>query len=446
MNVYKAEEYIKEYIVKQPMKVRKNNNVLSKIFRTIVDLCDVNNEYKCFGSFTNSYNRKSTMFISRYFEEDVVIDYILEQQNRLHILNYVMNYKYFKSMVLNKEYIITNLNDSSFTFLNDKSINTGNIACSNYNTTLINKISLENKFDVYYDIFERNNIMYLFSIELCEIWFSKMKDTAYIAYNTTNDKIHYQNIDYLLYLYINQFKNLFYDLTGHTHLNGCEDNISIHGIYKIKLEPLNSNNKRKVGKIFNVKGEINKINVDDYYQNEIDDVMEAEVEFYDTTEKFNNKNRFKYYFNITSNNADKILTDDEILELFNPTKKQIIEQTTIESESESDEEYIIDQNEVIEKQLNIIFHKSVVNMNHITELLMNLIYNNSKLESEYNKYKQIYVSKDYDKIYTRSKYFNFKFETGYMMENYIQSPMYHAYITDNLTEIKSLTFFQNFEL
>jgi hypothetical protein len=32
------------------------------------------------------------------------------------------------------------------------------------------------------------------------------------------------------------------------------------------------------------------------------------------------------------------------------------------------------------------------------------------------------------------------------MENYIQSPMYHAYITDNLTEIKSLTFFQNFEL
>jgi hypothetical protein len=454
MNVFKAEEYIKKYTINKPIKFRKNNNLIVKIFRTIIEVCDSVSDINYFGSFTNSYNRKSTLFVSRYFEDCVITDYITKNQHRIHILNYVMNYKYFKSVVLNKEYIVTNLNDSSFTFLNNKAIQTGDITCSNYNTKLINRLSLENKFDVYYDIFERNGIMYIFSIELLEVYYSKMKDTAYIAYANPSkkDEKNYQNIDYLLYIFIKHFKNLFYDLTGFDYLNECEDSVSIHGIYKIKLEPLNTNNKSKIGKILNVNGFLNKINLLDYYHTEIGDITEAKVEFYDIIEKFNNNNRFNYYFFIKSNKADKILSDDEILELFNPTKKQI--NTIVESDSESDDECIQNEsiqtetNKVIEKQLNIIFHISVVNTIHITELLMNLIYNNNKLEGEYNKYKQIYVSKDYDKLYTRSKYFNFKFESkcAYMMEGYIQSAMYHAYLTDNLSEVKSLTYFQNFDL
>lgn len=452
MNVFYVENHINDYRITTPLKSRKNNNFVSKIIKTIIDYSEgATLDTKNYGNLTNNYNRASSMFISRYYKDDCLVDYIKRSRGRIHIINYIWNFKYFKAMEINAEYFVTNLNDSSFTFLKEGCLN--DITCSHYNTKLINKIDLSNKFDKLYDIFERNGNYYLFSIELLEIHYSKMLNTAYVAY-IDDGKIHYQNIDYLLYVFVKQFRYLLIDLCGFDTLEQCENNISIHGIYKIKIEPLNKTNKSKLGKIWSAKGHINNIDITDYYDTtkQMDDVSEALITFFDTNDTFQNKNRHRYWFFIKNNIQEKQLDDDDLIALFNTTKKIksiVIIDDDDGSDSDTNEEIVIlDNVEQVKEEpnLNISFNKYVINQQHIVELLLQLIFNNETILCEYNKYKSIYVSKDYDKNYTEQKYFNFKFETAYKMENYKASPTYHCYLTADTKEIKSLSFIQHIAL
>lgn len=475
VEIYKLDKYIKDYTINTPLRIRYNNNLISKIIHNLILLSINKKKNKSICCFA-SKNTPTLIFLSPTFNNVEVVDLINKLRSKLRIIDYVFKNKYFNEMTIDNDYYVSNINDKEFTFITEEMINQKHkIIKKNVNVECINTINVKNKYDVYYDIFEKNGKKYVFSLELIAIWYSKIKDTAKIIYN--EEQGTYKTTDFLLYNFICFIGSMFKELTNKNNFEECINNVVIHGIYKISVKELNKKIIKHTNKITYTK-EDNKIDLDKIDNLDIKNInnrIDCKVSTYEQkTATFNNNDRHRYSFFINPLYKNKTINDDELIKLFecNKGKKPRVSKNKVispikplsqdippphyDSDSSSDDitnDTINDLNTNHKTPLNISYHPTIINKEQIYNLLFDLIYKNNRFETEYNKYGFIYVFKDFDKDYTLQKYINFKFENdGYFKEmgretqKYKQSKTYHAYLTKDLLEIKSLSYIEKIEL
>lgn len=445
-NIYKANELIKDYTIKTPLMTRGNNNLIGHILNVFIDAMVMYNKGKClFSSFLSSKkNRLDMVFIAN---EDITKDKLTHDidSGRLKIFNYILNNSYFNELILNKSYYVASINDNNFTYLS--SLEQVNISQKKVNVSHIRQIDLNNKYDILYDIFIKNDIYYLFSIELIQLRVAKAKNNATMIFNDC------KKCDLLLYAFIDNFDTLYNEISttpnesneDRINMKNFEDNTIIYGVYKIKLQRLNKKNYKHLHKIpivrnNNMDGLINKENY-------------SVSSFLFKTNSFNNNNRHSYLFYITKNEEPPHNTDEELIKLFckePKTKNKQIKTEELNEDSEDSEDSEEEKQEIITEdlKLNINYHPRIINKSKIYDILYNLIINNYRFENEYLQYGFIYVSKDYDKDYTNTHYINFCFENdGYVKGGLIRrTKTYHGYLTKDLTEIKNLSYIENINL
>jgi len=463
IDIYKIERYINDYTMKSPLRIRYNNNLISKTIHSFIEMFILKNDNKMICCFI-SKETPLLLFLSPKFNNEVVYKMVDKLRNKLKIIDYIFKNKYFNEMTINNEYYVSNINDKHFTFITEEMINNKHkITKKNVNVECINTINVRNKYDIFYDIFEKNGKLYIFTLELIEIWFSKMKDTANFLYN---DYGEYKTTDLLLYNFVSVLGSIFKELTNKDNFDECNNNVIIHGIYKISIKEVN---KKMIKHTHNITytNEEEKLDLCNLDIENINNGINCKVSTYEEqTPTFNNNERHRYSFfiNPLCKYKKKSINDNDLINLFECNKKtkkskikennedKIIQNPLIyDSDSSVEElthENINELNKNHKTPLNISYHPTIINRDKIYNLLFDLIYKNNRFESEYNNYGYIYVFKDFDKDYTLQKYINFKFENdGYIKQTHIkQSKTYHAYLTKDLLEIKSLSYIENIEL
>lgn len=461
-NIFKVNELIIDYTIKTPLMTRGNNNLIGHIINIFIDAMVMSNKDKVlFSSFLCCKKRRLDMvFIANH---EITKDQLTHdiENGRMKIFNYILNNSYFNELTLNKSYYVASINDNNFTYLS--SLEQTNIAQKKVNVSHIRQIDLSNKYDILYDIFIKNDIYYLFSIELIQLRVGKMKNNATMIYNDC------KKCDLLLYAFIDNFDTLYNELSTtpnesdeeRIYMKNFEDNTIIYGVYKIKLQQLNKKNYKHLHKIAIINNKDNRQMINN-------DCYKVSSYLYKTN-SFNNNYRHTYSFYITKNEQPKQKTDEELIKLFceepkKPTKPNKIlpsfnsscggetPQNKSENESISEDESTSEEErqDIIlqDLKLNINYHPRIINKSKIYDILYNLIINNYRFEKEYLQYGFIYVSKDYDKDYTNTHYINFCFENdGYVKGGFIRrSKTYHGYLTKDLNEIKNLSYIENINL
>lgn len=466
IDIYKIERYINDYTMKSPLRIRYNNNLISKMIHTLIKLFILKKDNKMICCFI-SKETPLLLFLSPKFNNEIVYKMVDKLRNKLKIIDYIFTNKYFNEMTINNEYYVSNINDKHFTFITEDILNNKHkITKKNVNVECINTINVKNKYDMFYDIFERNGKLYLFTLELIEIWFSKMKDTARFLYN---DYGEYKSTDLLLYNFVSVLGSVFKELTNKDNFDECNNNVIIHGIYKISIKEVN---KKMIKHTHNITytNEEEKLDLCNLDIETINNGINCKVSTYDEqTPTFNNNERHRYSFfiNPLCKYKKKSINDNDLINLFECNKKAetkvsapsllkgVDKEATpyifYDSDSSVEEltkKNINDLNKNHKTPLNISYHPTIINRDKIYSLLFDLIYKNNRFESEYNNYGYIYVFKDFEKDYTLQKYINFKFENdGYITQTQIkQSKTYHAYLTKDLLEIKSLSYIENIDL
>ena len=455
-----------------PLILRKNNNLVSHMIKVLVEINisknNLNNEtindkkinidydnfnindikLRCFSRQKN--NTTEIMLFGR--EIIKTIQYSINTHKHFYrIYNYILNNQYFNELDLGIEKYATNLNNQLI-LLKDNDYQNHFLVNGkkDINMKVNNVLNVENLCNIYYDIFERNNKKYVFSIELIEIWYSTYNDTAKSIIN------NFKTMDILLYIFITNDKQtenmreLLIELLGGVEeyekiVNQDIVNSAIHGIYKVKVEVLDNKYKKALNRVGRISNNIEKMNEDNSYDIELS---------FKQTEKFYNNRRHTYLFSINPihfNKPRQKLNDLQLINLFKKEKvkiknkrKQITDiNFTDEDNYESEEEEINETSDSSNEEnetfynnrinkLSIRFTDNVFNREPITELLYELIHSNIRFEYEYYKYGYIYCYKDYDKTYTTQKYINFSFED---LTKKKQSKTYHAYLNKSKTKV-----------
>ncbi len=456
-----------------PLILRKNNNIVSHLIKVLVEITlsktNMDNkknrttEYKIADTedtdFINSiklrcFTRQKTNTTEIMLFGSEIINHIQSRINTqkqfFKIYNYILNNQYFNDLELGIEKYTTNLNNQLI-ILKDKDYQNHFLVNGKKDINMkVNKVlNVENLYSIYYDIFEKNNKKYVFSIELIEIWYSKYNDTAKSIIN------NFKTMDILLYIFINNKPNenmreLLIELLGGKEeydkiIDNDIINSAIHGIYKVKVEVLDNKYKKALNRVGRISNNIEKMNEDNSYDIELS---------FKQTEKFYNNHRHTYLFSINPihfNKPRQKLNDLQLIKLFKKEKVKIKnkrklitdinfnDEDNYLSEEEEENNETSDSNEENEtfynnriNKLSIRFTDNVFNRENITELLYELIHSNIKFEYEYYKYGYIYCYKDYDKIYTSQKYINFSFED---LTKKKQSRTYHAYLNKSNTKV-----------
>jgi hypothetical protein len=457
-----------------PLILRKNNNIVSHLIKVLVEITlsktNMDNrknrtiEYKSGDTenteFINSlklrcFTRQKTNTTEIMLFGSEIINHIQSRIN-IHkpffkIYNYILNNQYFNDLELGIEKYTTNLNNQLI-ILKDKDYQNHFLVNGKKDINMkVNKVlNVENLYSIYYDIFEKNNTKYVFSIELIEIWYSNYNDTAKSIIN------NFKSMDILLYIFINNKPNenmreLLIELLGGKEeydkiIDNDIINSAIHGIYKVKVEVLDNKYKKALNRVGRISNNIEKMNEDNSYDIELS---------FKQTEKFYNNHRHTYLFSINPihfNKPRQKLNDLQLIKLFKKEKVKIKNKRklitdinfTDEDNYESEEEYNNETNDSSSNEetetfynnrinkLSIRFTDNVFNRENITELLYELIHSNIKFEYEYYKYGYINCYKDYDKTYTSQKYINFSFED---LTRKKQSITYHAYLNTSKTKV-----------
>ena len=447
-------DYIDSFCEKTPLFIRKNNNLIAHLIKAITEVSlsrynkRADEDDTEVQMYSLSKHRKLELIFYGINSKKIIQNEINSKRGFFKICDYVYANKYFNDLQIGVETYATNLNNK-LVIMNENDFKNKKIIKSKQDIHLTNFkfTNVENAYNIYYDIFEKNGKKYVFSIELIEIWYSKYNNTANTLINA------YKTMDILLYMF-NGSEELLYnminELVGVKSYNNLVDTIdknsALHGIYKIKVEELNT----KYSKALNRIG-----NIDKNIQYKEDCIIDLHIKF-SKFKKFDNKLRYLYFFSINSNHFNKRINrkinDLDLINLFKKTetksknkRKHITDIIFTEEDnykSEDDEYNSSDSNDSIEtndefsnksiKKLSIRFTDIVINKDKITELLEDLIYGNMKFEYDYYKYGYINVYKDYDKYYTTHKYINFSFEN---LTKTKQSITYHAYLNYDLSRI-----------
>ena len=315
-------DYIESFCEKTPLFIRKNNNLIAHLIKAITEVSlsrynkrteDDDTEVQM---YSLSKHRKLELIFYGINSKKIIQNEINSKRGFFKICDYVYANKYFNDLQIGIETYATNLNNKLL-IMNENDFKHKKIIKSKQDIHLTNFkfTNVENAYNIYYDIFEKNGKKYVFSIELIEIWYSKYNNTANTLINA------YKTMDILLYMF-NGSEELLYnminELVGVKSYNNLTDTIdknsALHGIYKIKVEELNP----KYSKALNRIG-----NIDKNIQYKEDCIIDLHIKF-SKFKKFDNKLRHLYFFSINSNHFNKRnnrkINDLDLINLFKKTE------------------------------------------------------------------------------------------------------------------------------
>jgi len=161
---------------------------------------------------------------------------------------------------------------------------------------------------------------------------------------------------------------------------------------------------------------------------------------------YNNNNRYKYILSQQYNYQYQThpLKDSELIELFTPKPKKIKQKPKqiLETNPIIESKPIIEPTNVLD-----VFHLTIeyvygIEVSKIIDKHLHYIVNYiDRFTQLYEKYKSILVIKSYDKYYTNTKYFNFRFGKDKNC-----SKCFHVYLTNDLTGIMNITYIESIKL
>lgn len=429
MDINKVTDLVGGFTQYQPMCIRGSNNLLARFLNETIKFFLLKNK-ECNPYFWQSgdYIWCSELYDPSHFCQ-------VSSTRKCQIFNYIAQQKYFDQLILDEYYYATNINEKSFTFVNDPC--NKKISDPFCIARQMNQLDVTGKCPILCDVFLRKGILYCISMELLQVRVSELIDTTRYCFETNNTCL--PTSDLLLFCFLNKFSSVIKQLlVGQPR----RDNSFIHGIYKIKLEQVVKKYVKNCSHILDYCHEAEGVSV--------------------TRVPFDNLDRHRYYYYITpsTDKPDPLLADDELIELFKPktkkskkSKKKCIlspnENPEAKPETKSDDSP--DEEQITFKpapsELNIVFKPTIVNTEQIKQLILNLVENNFYFEKLYNEYGQIYIFKDYSKTYTNESYINFQYESKTTdWRKAKRSKSFHAYLTEDLSEISRVTYIENIEI
>lgn len=364
-----------------PISIKGQNNLIQHFLLESIKFFIATTEKNFF------LGNKTIMCTSEFFDEKQFKQIAPSRKTR--IINYILNQKYFSKININQDYRVTIIDEDSFTFLKDET----SIKTPYTRSALIKSINVKNKCQILCDVFKRNETLYCLSIELLEVWYSKILNTTATSISS----------ELLVFCFLDKFGSLIKEL-----IDVPDDNAAyfIHGVYNIRVEVVEKRNVKNINYVLHSS------------QNKL---VSKKIK------PFDNSERHRYHYFIYPGVECNPLDDNFLIDLF--SNKKFV--------SEPVQPPVPVVEPVPATKLNIEFCQGIINKDKIHSLLYDLISKNYRFEQMYRDSRVIFVFKDFIKDYTDQVYINFKFR---------KSKTFHAYLTRDLKEITSITFIETIRI